>query len=274
MASKPSNKIFITNIPFDQTEEQLTDIFSEVGPVESFRLVFDKENGRPKGIAYCTYRDIETAASAKRNLNGYTVNGRSLRVEFADGDSDLMSSNAPGMQHDLGLTTGLGGQGFSNSGAGTASHGGPSMDAIRGIIQRLSPEAMLRILQTVKDLQAQNPAQAKVVLEKSPSLMYGMLHILVQLGLITPDMIAASLQSQAPSSQSVPAQPQGAPPLTNQMHGHAQLVALASQLPILANCLNLPPAQGKQSLSIRAQSCMRHFARSFVHVYLSSIFAR
>lgn len=41
--------VFVGNIPYEATEEQLKDIFSEVGPVVSFRLVYDRETGKPKG---------------------------------------------------------------------------------------------------------------------------------------------------------------------------------------------------------------------------------
>lgn len=48
-----------------------------------FRLVFDRETGKPKGYGFCEYRDQETALSAMRNLNGYEIGGRNLRVDNA-----------------------------------------------------------------------------------------------------------------------------------------------------------------------------------------------
>ena len=48
-----------------------------------FRLVFDRETGKPKGYGFCEYKDQETALSAMRNLNGYELNGRALRVDSA-----------------------------------------------------------------------------------------------------------------------------------------------------------------------------------------------
>ena len=47
------------------------------------RLVFDRETGKPKGYGFCEYKDQETALSAIRNLNGYELNGRALRVDSA-----------------------------------------------------------------------------------------------------------------------------------------------------------------------------------------------
>lgn len=50
------------------------------------RLVTDRETGKPKGYGFCEYKDEETALSARRNLQGYEINGRQLRVDFAEND--------------------------------------------------------------------------------------------------------------------------------------------------------------------------------------------
>jgi cleavage stimulation factor subunit 2 len=47
--------VFVGNIPYDATEEKLKDIFNEVGPVVSFRLVYDRETGKPKGYGFCEF---------------------------------------------------------------------------------------------------------------------------------------------------------------------------------------------------------------------------
>ncbi|KAG6536006.1 hypothetical protein ZIOFF_001044 [Zingiber officinale] len=80
--------VFVGNIPYDATEEQLVQICEEVGPVVSFRLVSDRETGKPKGYGFCEYKDEETALSARRNLQGYEINGRQLRVDFAENDKN------------------------------------------------------------------------------------------------------------------------------------------------------------------------------------------
>ncbi|KAK3012626.1 hypothetical protein RJ639_009896 [Escallonia herrerae] len=80
--------VLVGNIPYDASEEQLIQICEEVGPVVSFRLVTDRETGRPKGYGCCEYKDEETALSAHRNLQGYEINGRQLRVDFAENDKN------------------------------------------------------------------------------------------------------------------------------------------------------------------------------------------
>ena len=80
-----SSRCFFTvgNIPYEATDENLREIFSQAGPVLSFRLVYDRESGKPKGYGFCEYKDIETAQSAMRNLNGVELHGRNLRVDSA-----------------------------------------------------------------------------------------------------------------------------------------------------------------------------------------------
>ncbi|CAI5477703.1 unnamed protein product [Closterium sp. Yama58-4] len=110
MLRSPSRSFVIAvgNIPYDTTEEQLRQICEEVGPVVSFRLVTDRESGKPKGYGFCEYRDEETAQSARRNLNGYDINGRQLRVDFAESDKS-------GQQTGKGGPTAPGSQGYGSA---------------------------------------------------------------------------------------------------------------------------------------------------------------
>lgn len=83
MADGPGRVIYVGSIPYDQTEEQILDIFRSVGPVVNFRLVFDKDSGKSKGFGFVEYHDAETAASAVRNLNNYPIGARNLKVDFS-----------------------------------------------------------------------------------------------------------------------------------------------------------------------------------------------
>src|SRR5881275_3294554 len=65
------------------SEEQIIDIFSKVGQVLSFRLVYDRDTGKPKGFGFAEYADAEIAASAVRNLDNFEIMGRKLRVDFS-----------------------------------------------------------------------------------------------------------------------------------------------------------------------------------------------
>ncbi|KAL6940785.1 hypothetical protein ACO0QE_004702 [Hanseniaspora vineae] len=76
--------IVLSSIPFDQTEEQILDLCSTVGPVKSLKMIFDPLSGRSKGTCYIEYNDLKSSASAVRNLNGYQLGGRTLKCRYAD----------------------------------------------------------------------------------------------------------------------------------------------------------------------------------------------
>eukprot|EP01134_Creolimax_fragrantissima_P000512 CFRG0512T1 len=102
MARNLKKSVFVGNIPYDATEEQLTEKFREAGPVVHFRLVFDRDTGKPKGYGFCEYMDEESAQCALRNLTNTEMLGRMLRVDYADKDARdnaaaqaLLSGTAP-----------------------------------------------------------------------------------------------------------------------------------------------------------------------------------
>jgi cleavage stimulation factor subunit 2 len=77
-----SKLVWVSNIPGDQTEEQVTEIFKSAGPVANVRLQFDSATNKSLGSAVVEYLDIDTAASAVRNLNNFKIGSHAIRVEF------------------------------------------------------------------------------------------------------------------------------------------------------------------------------------------------
>mmetsp|Transcript_115395 Transcript_115395/g.367013 ORF Transcript_115395/g.367013 Transcript_115395/m.367013 type:complete len:329 (+) Transcript_115395:127-1113(+) len=82
--SKGSCTVFIGNIPYDATEDDLKEVFGRAGPVDSMRMVYDKDTKQPKGYAFCDYADPDSAMRAIRELNDAECNGRQLRIDLAD----------------------------------------------------------------------------------------------------------------------------------------------------------------------------------------------
>lgn len=76
-------RCLVGNISYDVTEEQIRQVFSRAGQVVNFRLVHDRDTGRPKGFGFCEFTDPATAATAIRIFNGHELNGRPLRVDSA-----------------------------------------------------------------------------------------------------------------------------------------------------------------------------------------------
>ncbi|CAI4216639.1 unnamed protein product [Parascedosporium putredinis] len=86
----------------DLSEEQIIEIFSSAGKVLNFRLVYDRETGRPKGFGFAEYPDADSASSAVRNLHNYEIKGRRLRVDFSnEGGADEEDGDNVGDQHDF-----------------------------------------------------------------------------------------------------------------------------------------------------------------------------
>jgi RNA recognition motif-containing protein len=77
-----SKKIYVGNLPFRATEDELTELFQQVGPVESVSIITDRETGRSKGFGFVSMSD-EDAEKAIAAYNGRDMGGRSLTVNEA-----------------------------------------------------------------------------------------------------------------------------------------------------------------------------------------------
>lgn len=76
-------KLYVGNLPFSATEGTVTDLFAQLGAVDSVRLITDRETGRSKGFAFVEMSDDEAADEAVRSLDGKDFEGRPLRVNEA-----------------------------------------------------------------------------------------------------------------------------------------------------------------------------------------------
>eukprot|EP00933_Yihiella_yeosuensis_P079238 TRINITY_DN915_c0_g1_i1.p1 TRINITY_DN915_c0_g1~~TRINITY_DN915_c0_g1_i1.p1 ORF type:complete len:373 (-),score=86.63 TRINITY_DN915_c0_g1_i1:133-1251(-) len=83
-AEKTSSTIFVGNIPYDATEDDVRRFLNEAAKVVSFRMVFDKETRQPKGYGFCDFADNETAINAMKALSEMDFNGRKLRLDLTD----------------------------------------------------------------------------------------------------------------------------------------------------------------------------------------------
>ena len=76
-------KLYVGNIPFDTTEDDLRSLFEQHGSVESINVITDRETGRPRGFAFVEM-DASAADAAMQALDGRDMGGRSLRVNEAN----------------------------------------------------------------------------------------------------------------------------------------------------------------------------------------------
>ena len=76
-------KLYVGNLPFSATEDELRSAFGAHGSVASVNVIMDRETGRPRGFAFVEMEDASAAESAMRALDGSQLGGRSLRVNEA-----------------------------------------------------------------------------------------------------------------------------------------------------------------------------------------------
>ena len=75
-------KIYVGNLPFTATEDQVRELFAAHGTVESVALPNDRETGRPRGFGFVEMSQAD-AARAIQAVNGKELGGRALRVNEA-----------------------------------------------------------------------------------------------------------------------------------------------------------------------------------------------
>eukprot|EP00761_Pharyngomonas_kirbyi_P007873 gb/GECH01007884.1/.p1 GENE.gb/GECH01007884.1/~~gb/GECH01007884.1/.p1 ORF type:complete len:433 (+),score=113.63 gb/GECH01007884.1/:1-1299(+) len=239
MSGRQSKCIFIGNIPYDANEEELKIIFREAGPVVKFRLVHDRDTQRPKGYGFCEYEDAPSARCAIRNLHDREVNGRKLRVAFADnerinmpGDGAKRSGRSSG-GGGSGSTAGGGGGGGPSGGGGfngrtatpptqppqpppaanrpaqPSASQWASQDPIAAAINEIPQGQMYEAVAQMKALTQGNPDLVQHLLQQNPVLSLAVLHLLYNLNMVSqaPQPVHYAEQSPRP-----PSAQQGVPP--------------------------------------------------------------
>ncbi|KAH9307928.1 hypothetical protein KI387_035839, partial [Taxus chinensis] len=252
------------NIPYDATEEQLVEICKEVGPVVSFRLVVDRETGKPKGYGFCEYRDEETAASARRNLQGYEVNGRQLRVDYAENAKGVdrnreqdrggpgLASNLdsqkqpvgaansidPSISRPIGLTVAtnaaaimagaLGEPQTATTSQGQTNSGGH--DPLTLHLANMSKSQLHEVLFEMKALAQQNQQQARQILVANPQFAKAVFQIEIMLGMVPSQMLPGFRESSNMPSQQTTQTGQPDPVIQSGQQGQAQLHSVHNQI--------------------------------------------
>ena len=78
-----SNKLYVGGLPYATTENELEDLFSEHGTVESVRVITDRMTGRSKGFGFVEMSSQAEAEAAIEKLNNFELEGRTLVVNEA-----------------------------------------------------------------------------------------------------------------------------------------------------------------------------------------------
>ncbi len=76
-------KLYVGNLSFDTTDEELEQAFSEFGEITSALVVKDRVSGRSRGFGFVEFAEEQSAQDAQAAMNGKDLSGRALRVDEA-----------------------------------------------------------------------------------------------------------------------------------------------------------------------------------------------
>jgi cleavage stimulation factor subunit 2 len=192
--------IFVGNLAFNTTEEQLHQAFSEIGRVIKVRLVTDMETGKPRGFAFVEFEDPQAALSAIRNMNDYELNGRRVRVNFSN------SSHLEALAGKLGMD--LSQQTQRPSSSSTSNQASAGTNAVADALKGMSKGEMYDVVAKFKEVADRDPDEARRVLSGHPQLPEAMLFLMSKL-----DMVQTSVPTDGGGGASVlPPAPAAVPP--------------------------------------------------------------
>jgi RNA recognition motif-containing protein len=116
-------KLYVGNLSYDATEEELKTLFSQAGVVQSVAIIKDRETGRSKGFAFIEMTNQAEAQAAISQLNGKQYRDRALTVNIARPREERGGFGGGG-----GFGSGRGGGGYDRRGGGAGRPGGGNRD--------------------------------------------------------------------------------------------------------------------------------------------------
>jgi len=81
-------RLYVGNLPFSATEDSMKEAFSQFGAVESVTLIMDNDAGQSKGFGFVEMATDQEAKDAIAKMNGFEMDGRTLKVSEAKPRSD------------------------------------------------------------------------------------------------------------------------------------------------------------------------------------------
>ena len=111
-----SKKLYVGNLAFQTTSNDLQQLFAQAGTVESAQLIEDRDTGRSKGFAFVEMSTEDEAAAAIQQFNGKEVAGRALKVNEARPKENRSGGGGGGRGFGGNRGGGFGGGGGGNQG--------------------------------------------------------------------------------------------------------------------------------------------------------------
>ncbi|KAI9506611.1 hypothetical protein BX070DRAFT_186627 [Coemansia spiralis] len=189
-----SNIVFLGNVAYDTTEEQLKRVLELAGPVVDVRLVFDPVTHRAKGYGFCQFVDINTAASAIKNLNDTEVDGRNIKIGYADRERVRRYLGTDGTTISGGAVAAAPTTAWPTANT-QASFSTPFVKSIKPdqvdrLVDSLDNQQKSDLLNQFRSFANINTTKAREELTKNPALAHALLRSLEALNMIDPATLA------------------------------------------------------------------------------------
>ncbi|BEI81117.1 hypothetical protein CcaverHIS002_0202770 [Cutaneotrichosporon cavernicola] len=208
MPPQSTRTVFVANVPYDVSEEQIAGVFSEVGPVS---------HARARGTLFVQFYDEAAAQSAMRNLQEVPINGRPVRIELSNDERMTRRPGAPFAGAAGVAGAGAGGAGGRRDSPTPIDHslmpqgtevgpGQKATDAISKTLAEVNPGQMQEVMAGMKALITTQPDEARRLLTAKPQLAYALFQAMLLMNIVDPSV----LQRIQPLPPSAPAAPQAA----------------------------------------------------------------
>eukprot|EP00727_Mastigamoeba_balamuthi_P006529 m51a1_g2497 putative cleavage stimulation factor (331) ;mRNA; f:119302-120566 len=221
-------RVFVGNIPYEATREELVGVFSRVGHVVDFKLISDRDK-KPRGYGFCEFSDPMTAQTALHTMNGVQLHGRPLRVDHADADKSGSGQSQGPVLDSYGYAPQMYGNAYGRGPQGAGSYGAPppppgayggyapappaGVLEVNEVVERMQPRQLAEVIERARALAQSNPEGARKLLGENPQLAFALLQAHVSLGLIDSNTAQAMLvvAQQGPPPPPPPQVQQAAP---------------------------------------------------------------
>jgi len=114
-----TKKLYVGNMAYSTTEEQIRELFSQAGEITDVALITDRETGRAKGFGFVEMATEEAAKEAIKRFNGHNLNNRTLTVNEARPREERSGGGGGG-----GYRSDRGGDRGDRGGGGRGGYGG------------------------------------------------------------------------------------------------------------------------------------------------------
>eukprot|EP00979_Chaetoceros_neogracilis_P014518 scaffold4680_cov163-Chaetoceros_neogracile.AAC.6 len=192
-SQQQKHDIFVGNLAFATTEEQIQQVFTEIGRIVKVRMVSDLETGKPRGFAFVEFEDPQAALSAIRNMNDYELNGRRLRVNFSNSSHLETLAGQLGMDMskkdgNVNIVPNMGGSSVPSTAGGGAAvpmqHADIGTQAVANALRNMSKGEMYDVVAKLKQIADSDPDEARKIISGHPQLPEALLFLMSQLDMI------------------------------------------------------------------------------------------